>query len=132
MVCIWFLEQSERSIKHVCTTALLCPFYRFLTGTKAISAQLVGSILGFIINMILTMGIIHQAATLLFIWLVSCELYVNIFCLLTKSKFWIHFLRYTNIYTLHVITGWICGWHMRLHHSLWNHIKCLACQTTWR
>ena len=44
--------------------------------------------------------------------------------------FSIYFPRYTNIYTLHVITGWICGWHMRLHHSLWNHIKCLACQTT--
>ena len=92
---IQFLDQSERSIKHVCTTALLCPFYRFLTGTSAISAQLVGSILGFIINMILAMGIIHQAASLLLIWLVSYAFYVMSFSTLTK------------IYTLHSITIYI-------------------------
>ena len=84
IVYIQYLDQSERSIKHVCTTALLCPFYRFLTGTSAISAQLVGSILGFIINMILTMGIIHQAASLLLIWLVSYEFYVMSFSTLTN------------------------------------------------
>ena len=69
------LDQSERSINHVCTTALMCPFYRVLSGTTAISVQLVGSIAGLIINMILTLGIIHQAANLLFIWLVS---YTNV------------------------------------------------------
>jgi len=64
-------DQSERSIKHVCTTALLCPFYRILSGTTAISVQLVGSIAGFIINIVVILGIIHQMANLLLVWLVG-------------------------------------------------------------
>ena len=68
---ILILDKSERSINHVCTTALMCPFYRIFNGTTAIATQLVGSIAGFIINMILTLGIIHHAANLLLVWLVS-------------------------------------------------------------
>lgn len=49
----------------------MCPFYRIFNGTTAIATQLVGSIAGFIINMILTLGIIHHAANLLLVWLVS-------------------------------------------------------------
>jgi len=64
-------DQSERSIKHVCTTALMCPFYRYVTGLSAISIQLVGSIAGFIINIVLTLGIIHRVANMLLIWLVG-------------------------------------------------------------
>lgn len=64
-------DKSERSENHVCTTALMCPFYRILTGTTAIAVQLVGSIAGLILNMILTLGIIHYAANLVLIWLVG-------------------------------------------------------------
>ena len=106
MVYIQFLDQSERSIKHVCTTALLCPFYRFLTGTSAISAQLVGSILGSIINMILTMGIIHQAATLLLIWLVSYEQCVMCFPTLTIIFFP---ERLMNMIYMYLQVGYVVG-----------------------
>ena len=69
---IFALDQSERSIKHVCTTALMCPFYRYVTGISAIVIQLVGSLAGFIINIVLTLGIIHRIPIMLLIWLVSC------------------------------------------------------------
>jgi len=64
-------DLSERSIKHVCTTALMCPFYRYVSGISAIAIQLVGSLAGFIINIVLTLGIIHRIAYMLLIWLVG-------------------------------------------------------------
>ena len=74
--CIFTLDQSERSIKHVCTTALMCPFYRYVRGISAIAIQLVGSLAGFIINIVLTLGIIHRIPIMLLIWLVSCLLMI--------------------------------------------------------
>ena len=62
---------AERSVKHVCTTALACPFYRVLTGETGITVQLVASIAGLIVNITLALGIIHHAANLILMWLVS-------------------------------------------------------------
>jgi hypothetical protein len=36
-------DLPEKAILHVCTEALMCPFYKVLTGLTAISVQLVGS-----------------------------------------------------------------------------------------
>ena len=64
-------EKTEKPIHHVCTSALLCPFYRILKGLAGISVQLGGSILGLFINLLLLLGVFHSASWALLIWLLA-------------------------------------------------------------
>ena len=123
------LDQSERSIKHVCTTALLCPFYRILSGTTAISVQLVGSIAGFIINIVLILGIIHQMANLLLVWLVSYLSIVHTCTELNKKNQKINFLLMDALHNSYRISGRVRRWHMRMYHSFWYYTQCIVGQT---
>ena len=73
-------DKTEKPFHHVCTSAILCPFYRIFDGIAGISVQLGGSILGLIINLTLLLGIFHSASWALLLWLV-CYVFAIIGCL---------------------------------------------------
>ena len=47
---------------HVCTTAILCPLFGILRGLTAITIQLVGSVCGLTINLLLVVGALNNIA----------------------------------------------------------------------
>ena len=122
--CIFTLDQSERSIKHVCTTALMCPFYRYVRGISAIAIQLVGSLAGFIINIVLTLGIIHRIPIMLLIWLVSCLLMILGVC------YWPNFFLKFHLLQISISANFVSGWircrNLWMHNSFWHNLKCTS------
>ena len=118
---------AERSVKHVCTTVLACPFYRTLTGSTGIIIQLVASIAGLIINITLALGILHHAASLILMWLVSYEntFLQNIRKNSNKRNFkMITLLKRCDLLYFKLFSGRIPIRHLWLHDSFCNCIEC--------
>lgn len=70
-------DLPEKSIFHICTAALVCPFYRILTGLTGISVQLVASVFGLTLNLILVLGVIHGIVWALLTWLLAYSVAIS-------------------------------------------------------
>ena len=73
-------EMPEKAVNHICTTAILCPLYNYFEGLSGISIQLVGSVCGLTINLMLILGALSEVAWALLVWLL-CYAFATCGCI---------------------------------------------------